>query len=156
MRNLALGHITPTDFWHALRAATGISATDDELTARWIRDYEIDESVRDVVINARRAGYKTCVCTNNNAIRLPALEERFHFYQDFDVIVSSHEAGFVKPTQEIFQILLDRLDIESQELIYADDNPDRLDGAKRLGITTFVYESFEQFTKELERHGVTF
>lgn len=154
MRELVTGKLSPSDFWQALRTATGITASDDELSARWIRDYEIDEKVEAVVRKAREAGYKTCVCTNNNPIRLPALERRFDFMKDFDVIVSSYEVGYTKPSREIFETLLEKVGVEPSELVYADDNPDRLQGAHQLGITVFVYESFPQFIEELRGLGV--
>ncbi len=154
MRELVTGKLAPADFWRALRTATGITASDNELSARWIRDYEIDESVEKVVRQAREAGYKTCVCTNNNPIRLPALEARFDFMKDFDVVVSSYEVGYTKPSREIFAALLEQVGVEPRELVYADDNPDRLEGARQLGITVFVYESFPQFMEELRKLGV--
>ncbi len=154
MAQLVRGQIFPKDFWNRVREITGITARDEELTSRWIRDYEVDPNVRNAVIKAREAGYKTCVCTNNNAIRLPLLVEKFKLAEDFDCIVSSHEVGFTKPHREIFEALLSRMNIQPSELIYSDDNPERLAGATELGIQTFVFENFEQFLRELSKSGV--
>lgn len=151
MRNLATGRITPADFWEYVRSETGIAATDHDLLARWIRDYEIDADVQKAVVSAKRQNFLTCVCTNNNAARLPALEAKFGFYKDFDVIISSHEVGCTKPSPEIFKVLLLKLGVQPHELVYADDNPDRLQGARDLGITVFVYEDFKQFLNELKK-----
>jgi len=155
MRDFACGRVSVDAFFNELRVATGASGTDDELIARWIRDYEIDARVRQAVQSARAQGYRTCVCTNNNAARLPALETKYGFYQDFDVVVSSHEVGYTKPSLEIFNELLTRIGVAASELVYADDNPDRLQGARDVGITTFVFEDFEQFVRELKTLGVT-
>lgn len=154
MRQLVTGHITPAQFWEYLRQQTGITATDEELVARWIRDYEIDADVQKAVRSAKEQGFITCVCTNNNAARLPALEEKFAFYSDFDAVVSSHEVGHTKPSREIFEALLERTGVQAEELVYSDDNPERLQGAKDLGITTFVYEGFIEFVGELRSLGV--
>jgi epoxide hydrolase-like predicted phosphatase len=154
MRALVTGKLEPNKFWNILRAETGITASDEELTVRWILDYEIDAEVAEVVRRARVAGYKTCVCTNNNPIRLPALEARFGFMKDFDVVIASYEVGYTKPSREIFEVLLERVEVAPGELVYADDNPDRLQGARDLGITVFVYETFPQYIEELRRLGV--
>lgn len=154
MNQLVRGQITPTDFWQRLREQTQITATDAALVTRWIRDYEVDEQVRATVLQARERGYKTCVCTNNNAARLPALEEKFGFMSDFDVIISSHEVGHTKPSTEIFTALLEQVAVAPAELVYSDDNPDRIQGAQDLGIITFVYEDFDQFLKKLSALGV--
>jgi putative hydrolase of the HAD superfamily len=155
MRNLVTGTIEPADFWKYLRAETSILATDDELITRWIRDYKIDADVQEIVCVAKKQGFITCVCTNNNAARLPALEEKFSFCSDFDAVVSSHEVGHTKPSKEIFEALLEKTGVQASELIYSDDNPERLRGAKNLGITTFVYTDFTQFLSELKVLGIT-
>jgi hypothetical protein len=38
--------------------------------------------------------------------------------------------------------------------VYSDDNPERLQGAKDLGINVFVYENFDQFLQELSQLGI--
>lgn len=154
MRELVTGKCTPAEFWEYLRTETGIAATDEALTARWVRDYEIDTDVQKAVRSAKAQGFITCVCTNNNSARLPALEARFGFYKDFDAVVSSHEVGHTKPSKEIFEALLARVGVKPRELLYSDDNPDRLQGAKGLGIETFVYEDFEQFLAEISKFGI--
>lgn len=148
------GKIKPSTFWEHLRSQTGIIATDDELVARWIRDYEIDPDVQRAVHSAKTQGYITCVCTNNNAARLPALQEKFSFYDDFDAVVSSHEVGYKKPSREIFTALLERTGVRAAELVYSDDNSERIQGARDLGINVFVYENFDQFLVELSKMGV--
>jgi epoxide hydrolase-like predicted phosphatase len=151
MAQLVRGQIKPKAFWNRFREITGITATDEELSARWIKDYEVNEDVKGTVTKAKELGYKTCVCTNNNAIRLNPLIKKFNLNDDFDCIVSSHQVGYTKPNKEIFEALLSKLNIEPQELVYSDDNPDRLAGARDLGIRTFVFENFEQFISELEK-----
>ncbi len=154
MAQLVRGQISPADFWNKVRGITGITASDEELSARWVRDYEVDEKVRSVVLKVKAAGYKTCVCTNNNGIRLPLLMKDFNLKNDFDCIVSSHEVGQTKPHKEIYQALIARMNIKPDELIYSDDNPERLAGAQELGINTFVFENFEQFMGELRNLGI--
>jgi putative hydrolase of the HAD superfamily len=154
MAQLVRGQISPSDFWYKVREVTGITLTDEELSERWIQDYEVDESVLEAVKIAKEKGYKTCVCTNNNPIRLPLLVEQYNLNDLFDVIVSSHEVGYTKPDRKIFEALLSKLDVKSEELIYADDNPDRLEGAKELGINTFQFYNFLQYLGELKKLGV--
>jgi len=105
-------------------------------------------------LKAKVLGYKTCVCTNNNAIRLTRLVEQYALHNDFDVIVSSHEVGHTKPQREIFEALLARLQVEPSELVYSDDNPGRLAGATELGIQTFVFEDFAYFLEKLKELGI--
>lgn len=154
MRDLVTGKILPAAFWDYVRSQTTITASDEELVTRWIRDYEIDPDVQKTVQSAKRQGFITCVCTNNNAARLQGLEAKFGFYRDFDVVVSSHEVGYAKPHKEIFEALLEKTGVWPGELVYSDDNPERLQGAKDLGITVILYDDFKQFLQELTSLGI--
>lgn len=154
MTQLVRGQMTPETFWSRFRERTGITAPDQELADRWVRDYEVDQNVHATVLRARAQGLQTCVCTNNNEIRLAPLIERFHLRDTFDVIVSSHEVGHTKPSKEIFEALLEKLHVRPEELAYSDDNPDRLHGAQELGIEAFVFDNFDQFIDELKVRGV--
>jgi glucose-1-phosphatase len=154
MSKFVRGQIFPEEFCLKFYEVTGVSFTIEQLSEYWTRDYTVDEKVRLTVLKAKELGYKTCVCTNNNEIRLGFLKIKYELEKDFDVIVSSHEVGECKPAKRIFEELLKKLKAEGEELVYADDNPDRLQGARELGIKTFVFENFEQFLNELNKLGI--
>jgi putative hydrolase of the HAD superfamily len=128
--------------------------TDEEFRALWVRGYKIDPVVRQYVLNARKQGYLACVCSNNNIARVTALQEKFSFLNDFDVKIFSYEVGFPKPSKEIFQALIETAGVRPDEIVYSDDNPERIQGAKDLGMNVFVYENFPQFQNELEKLGI--
>ncbi len=155
MYELVRGIISNQAFFDEMLKYLGINQTNEEITERWVRDYSLDERVQQVVLSVKEQGYLTCVCTNNNDIRLSALERRFGFLKDFDVVVSSHIVAECKPSTVIYQELLNRLGIEPGQLVYADDNPDNIKGASGLGINAFLFENFEQYLAELEKVGVS-
>ncbi len=156
MGKLVRGQITEQGFYDFFRGYMQSNITDDEIKNAWVAGYEIDPSVRQVLLNLKLQGYKICACTNNNEIRLGALREKFpEFRTDFDFIVSSHEVGECKPEEKIFQKLIDRSDVAPDGILYSDDKSEKLTGAKKLGIQTFVYKNFDQFCDELEKYGIT-
>ncbi len=154
MSKLVRGQISSEEFCMEFFNVTGINFSPSELAEYWTRDYMVDQDVRLIVLKAKKLGYKTCVCTNNNEIRLGFLKTKYKLDEEFDVIISSHEVGFCKPTKEIFQELLSSLKIKGEELVYSDDNPDRLKGVGELGIKTFAFNNFEQFLMELRKFDI--
>ena len=58
MSQLVRGKISSSDFWDKVREMTGITALDEELTNRWVRDYEVDENVKKAVLKAKEKGLK--------------------------------------------------------------------------------------------------
>lgn len=154
MHQFVKGEISEDNFWNYLRAKLMIDLTNQELRDLWIKEYEVDQDVRDYVLKAREAGYITCVCSNNNIARVEALQQKFNFLEDFDVKIFSYLVGETKPQKKIFEALINQSGVRAEEIIYSDDNPMRIKGAQELGINVFVFEGFDQFIDSLNALGV--
>jgi HAD superfamily hydrolase (TIGR01549 family) len=64
----------------------------------------------------------------------------------FNAIVVSEEVGWRKPSPEIFQAALTRLQVRAEEVVYVGDSPiEDVKGAKEAGLTTIFVPS--QFNK---------
>ena len=148
------GTMTDDDYWSWATAQWKLDMKPNELTKLLIDSYSVSQEVADVVRSARKHGYKTLICSNNFPARVNGLQERFHFLDDFDAAVFSHEVGASKPSKKIFQALIDQAGVEPATIVFADDSADNLVGAESLGITTFLYEGFDKFLDKLKELGV--
>ncbi|MDP2860618.1 MAG: HAD-IA family hydrolase [bacterium] len=150
------GETTENKFWSFACRFWGIKKTKKEIEEVLVRGYEIDKKVDALIKKVRKSGYKTCVVSNNYSTRIGALEKKFHFLKNFDIVVLSFKVGVTKPDKKIFKILLGKAKIKPGELAYSDDNEEKLGGARELGIQTFIYNDFNSFTKRLKALGVRF
>ena len=51
----------------------------------------------------------------------------------------------------MFQMALDQAGVKAEESVYVDDRPDRIDGAKELGMQIIIYKnSLSQFKNDLQ------
>lgn len=148
------GKMTDNEYWSWAAQEWKLDKSPQELIDILINSYSVDDKVVATVKKVRAKGYKTLVCTNNFPARIGGLQKRFHFLNNFDAAVSSHEVGVNKPDKKIFEELVMRSGVKPEEIVFADDNPVNLSGAKDLGITTFLYENFDQFIQQLKELGV--
>jgi len=154
MRDLCLGHLTEKQFFDRAKTKLWIEQTLWEFSSLRIKGYRVDDAVHSLISWLRKSWYLICSCTNNNGIRLDALVKKFNLDKVFDHITSSHRVHFFKPSVEIFASLLSDLWCEGAELVYADDNPERLTWAKNLWIKTFLYKDIEWYKNDLKESGV--
>ncbi len=147
------GGIGDQEFWGWAISEWGLNKTADEIVDLLIQGYEINQPVRDIVNKVRASGYKTLICSNNFPARVNGLQERFGFLDDFDTAVFSFQVGATKPSEKIFQELVRQSGLEPEEIIFADDNPNNLVGAERVGITTFLYTGFDSYIRNLRKLG---
>lgn len=149
-----LGKMTDDAFWSWALREWKLNLTIGEVVELLIKGYETNEPAVEYVKNVRKAGYKTVICSNNFPARINGLQNRFKFLDDFDVVVLSYEVGIDKPNKEIFQQLISKSEVKADEIVYSDDDESKMDGAKELGINTFLYTDFDAFVKHLESLGV--
>jgi epoxide hydrolase-like predicted phosphatase len=95
----------------------------------------------------KETGYKVGVLSNAEI----AVMEYFYqqAYDVFDVTVFSCAEGTRKPEQKIYEIILERLQVQPSETIFIDDREANITAAEALGIHGILFTSPEQVIKEL-------
>jgi len=101
----------------------------------------------------RAAGYATALLTNTEKPVMDFFARQVDGL--FDVYVFSCTEGTAKPHRRIYELTLDRLDANAQETVFIDDRQDYIDGGKRAGLKTILFEGIEQLKNNLARLSVT-
>ncbi|WP_298345807.1 HAD family phosphatase [uncultured Algibacter sp.] len=94
--------------------------------------------------------YKVVALTNWSAETFPIALERFEFLQWFEGIIVSGEEKTRKPFDEIYNLTLERFNINAENAIFIDDNLRNIEAAKNLGINGIQFKSPDQLIKELK------
>jgi 2-haloacid dehalogenase len=79
----------------------------------------------------------------------PAARAKFPILQLIDNYVVSGEEKMVKPDRAIFQVLLDRYGLRPEECLFIDDNPDNIEGARRVGLNGIVFAGAEDLRQRI-------
>jgi epoxide hydrolase-like predicted phosphatase len=146
------GSLAPAAFerWLAEALSEGLGAP---LKARGIRD-RIFASVRpdgamiEAVGRLHARGKQTAVISNTWGP--PVAYGARAMKAIFDVIVRSDEVGLRKPDPEIYRLTATRLDVQPQECVFVDDLLQNVEGARAVGMESFVHRSAEFTVPRLE------
>ena len=87
----------------------------------------------------KAAGYKLYVLSNMSREFIDYLRKQ-KVYENFDGDVVSCEVGIVKPMPEIYDLLIERFDLDPAETIFIDDRKENVDAAAAKGIATFHFD----------------
>ncbi|MEU8004210.1 HAD family phosphatase [Catellatospora sp. NPDC049111] len=129
---LERGTVSQVDFEAHLGAAAGIAP--ERLLNRMTASLQPDELMLAEVARLRRHGVATAVLSNSWG------SEHFDPYDGYDLedrmdtVVISDQIGLRKPDPEIFQLILDRLDVKATEAVFVDDLAANLEPARALGM----------------------
>ncbi len=154
MLSFKMGETTENEYWNFVRKELGISYSNEEIYNLLQNSYETNTQIVEIVRLVKARGYMTCICSNNFETRIRELNKKFDFLGDFDIHVFSYKVGVLKPNKRIFETLIQKTNIEPNQIVYSDNSPEKMSEANELGIHTFVFEDVQGFTKKLEGFGV--
>ena len=126
----------------------------------WIRIYygrweemlgkQIDGTVAILKQLIDNPNYKVVALTNWSAETFPVALERFDFLHWFEGIVVSGTEKMRKPFNEIYELTLNRFNIEASQSLFIDDNARNIEAAKKMEINTIRFNNPTQLKSELK------
>jgi len=97
---------------------------------------------------------KLYALTNWSAETFPLAKARFPFLKIFKGIVVSGVENTRKPFPKIYEILLNRYQLEADKCLFIDDNQDNIDAALHMGMAAIHFKDPNQLNKELVQLGI--
>lgn len=80
--------------------------------------------------------------------------ERFDFLELFEGIVVSGNEGMKKPDLRIYNLILERYNIEAETAVFIDDSQRNIEAAQKVNIHAIHFQSPEQLRTDLEALNV--
>lgn len=107
-----------------------------------------------LVKRLRAQGYKTGLLSNVDNVLMGTLFDSAEQAALFDAVVLSSVVGKVKPSADIYEHILDELQVAPQEALMIDDLERNVTGAREIGMPGIVYQSYDQFVAALQEYGI--
>lgn len=111
----------------------------------------IEETVELLRYLRYRTTYRLYALTNWSHETFPVALKRYDFLHWFDGRIVSGEERTRKPFKEIYELLIDRYQINPETAVYIDDNARNLEPAAELGFHTIHFQSPQQLKQELQQ-----
>ena len=101
--------------------------------------YEVDPEMVQFALALKEKGYAIGILSNMPIEHAAAFRARHKWMKCFDYLFFSSEFKLIKPTSEIYEYVLDRLDCDPGEILFIDDKNENLSGARNAGINGYHY-----------------
>lgn len=122
---------TLLDYWFSLESQT------DKLLIKYIKEL-------------RQKGVICLLATNNEKYRFKYMMSKMGLQKVFDKTYASAHLGHKKPNQSFFLKIYKELGkIDKKEILFVDDSIENIKGAKKFGINTEFYTTFDNLKKKI-------
>ena len=98
--------------------------------------------------------YKVVALTNWSHETFPIALDRFEFLNWFEGIVVSGEEKTRKPFKKIYDITLDRFNINAENSIFIDDNLRNIKAANQIGINGIHFKNADTLIQQLKSYNI--
>jgi glucose-1-phosphatase len=98
--------------------------------------------------------YTLILLSNTNDIHRRYGWQKYDFIKQFDHLVLSHEAGIVKPEEEIYKLVEDFTHKPAEEHLFIDDTSVNTDEAITLGWDAINFVGYANLVSELKNRAI--
>lgn len=114
----------------------------------------IEETVQILEELRAKKEHRLYALTNWSAETFPVALERYDFLHYFEGIVVSGVERLIKPDPRIYELLIQRYEVQAHQAIFIDDNFKNAAGAGAVGLHAIHFQHPAQLRSELEQRGI--
>lgn len=109
-----------------------------------------------LVKGLKAAGYNVYLLSNYPKKMYELHWPAFSFINDIDGMVVSSIEKVIKPDRKIYEILLDRYNLEAAETCFIDDREVNVEAAEQVGITGIVFKGYDDLLERFKKLQIKF
>lgn len=98
--------------------------------------------------------YKLALVSNTLSSTFRYRIKHYDLEKYFDVLICSAEVGLLKPDPKIFQLALQKLNVNPEEAVLIDDREANIKSVETLGMKGILYEEDNSLIRELRSIGI--
>ncbi len=98
--------------------------------------------------------YPIAVFSNVTAVHWPPLYAQMKDSGSVSYFFASYELGMAKPDPASFEHVANTIGLDPEKILFVDDNPINVDGARRCGFQAEIVSGFDQLTPALTKHSI--
>ena len=143
-----LGRGSEQAFWAAMREGTGLRGSDAELTRRILEGFVLRPWMIEQVRQWRAQGVVTGILSDQSHW-LDQLDERDHFFKDFDHVFNSYHLGKGKRDPSLFYDIAEQLALAPAGILFVDDMRSNVERAQAAGWQAIHYVDKASFLEQI-------
>ena len=143
-----IGTISEEELYNEIGSLAGVLP--ETVKSEWMDLVKINSELIDFIKKIKDK-YKIVLLSNASETFLKRILNKYKLYDLFDNIIISSKEKLVKPSMEIYNLAINRMNVKPKEALIIDDNIVNIEGAKQAGIEGILYKDFNSFCIEFEK-----
>ncbi|MBN1688735.1 MAG: HAD family phosphatase [Candidatus Omnitrophica bacterium] len=147
------GEISTLDFFEYAKQAFKVPIDFESFKNGW-NDIFWENDGMDELTGKLSKTYPLYLISNTNEMHFDYIEKKFGILRHFKETFPSHRMGARKPEPKIYAKTIERIGVRPEEMVFIDDVPKFVRGAKKAGMHGIQFRNKKQLIRDLKRLGV--
>ena len=144
------GEISTKEFFEYLKRYMDDNITLDEFKNIYVNNNKFFNDTIEIIKKLKNLGYKVYLLSNLKEIDYEKFIKHFDI-SIFDELFLSFKLGMLKPNDDIYQYVINKLNTKPENIYFFDDNKENVEGAIKNGINAYQVtgETVKKVVKEI-------
>lgn len=151
---LESGAMAPEEFTDRIVALLDLKVPEGRFQELWSSLFPGHTLVPESLMEGVKKHHRLLLLSNTNAIHFGMVRENYPLLRHFDHYVLSHEVGAMKPSPQIYEAAIAAAQCKAEECFFTDDIAAYVEGARKAGMRSEQFRSYEQITGVFDEIGV--
>jgi len=148
------GRLSAIEYYKIICDALEMQISLDEFRSLWGSMFLPEPLVSEEFLQNLKRKNRLILLSNTNEIHFDYLVERFPILNQIEERLLSYRVGYMKPDPQIFQLAIEKAGGVPENIFFADDRHENVEGARAAGIQAIQFKSEMQLRQELNDRGV--
>ena len=131
------GEISTKEFFEYLKRYMDDNITLEEFKNKYVNNNKFFNDTIEIIKKLKNLGYKVYLLSNLKEIDYEKFIKHFDV-SIFDEMFLSFKLDMLKPNDDIYQYVINKLNANPENIYFFDDNKENVDGAIRNGINAYL------------------
>ncbi|MFP4021759.1 MAG: HAD family hydrolase [Halanaerobium sp.] len=118
--------------------------------AEWEKILTLKKETAEILEFLAAEDYLLYILSNFHQKAFEYVSSEYDFFNYFDGQIISAEVGMIKPEAEIYEHLLNKFNLKSEETLFIDDSKENIKAALKKGIRVIHFTNAESLEEELK------
>lgn len=147
------GETSSQEFLRRVSSLLSVKIEPEQLKLEWLKMFQPKKDML-LLLGSLDQMYRRYLLSNTNEMHWEFLEEEYRLSARVHGVMTSFQAGAIKPDAAIYQKLEDVFALRPEETLLIDDMPENIEAAIARGWQGIVHTSYKETLAELESRGI--
>ncbi len=150
------GDVIAEDFFQRIISKFELNISLTQFQNAYNDIFTLKEDMLELIIQLKNKGYKLGILSNTCSSHWDYVQHKFpQLFSQFDILCASHELRASKPDLKIYQLAAQKAGEPCSEILFTDDLPQNVEGAKKAGFDAVVFINRDKLIEDLTACGYT-